>query len=241
MRVIPAVDLLEGNAVQLRGGDPNDRIFESDDPLQEARRWCQQGAERVHIIDLDRALDKGDNMDVIDQILDDCPVPVQVGGGLRGARPIRRLLDEHPDALAVVATRAWENPQWLDHITDEFPGRIIVALEIKQGTIAVKGWTERTKLTLEEGLFRLENQDLGGVLFTDIDREGKLIGPNVDTARRAATELDVPLIVAGGISTVENIRELREAGAWGCVVGTALYTGDLDFQDALQAAQEATA
>lgn len=238
MKVIPAVDILEGKAVQLRGGDPNQRIYESDDPVAEAHRWCEAGAERLHLIDLDRVLKHGDNLDTIHRILDDCPIPVEVGGGLRGARPIRALLEDHPDAMAVVATRAWQDPQWLDHVTDEFPGRIIVALELKHGTIAVRGWTERTKLTLEEGLHRLADLDLGGVLFTDIDREGKLIGPNVETTAKAASELDVPLIASGGITTTENIRELKAAGAWGGVIGTALYTGDLDFQDALAAAKE---
>lgn len=237
MKVIPAVDILEGNAVQLRGGDPNQKIYESDDPIAEADRWCEAGAERIHIVDLDRVLQHGDNEQTIAEIMDACPVPVQIGGGLRGARPIRALLEDHPDAWAVVSTRAWSDPQWLDHLTEEFPGRIVVGLELKQGTIAVRGWTERTKLTLEEGLHRLQGYDLGGVLFTDIDREGKLIGPNIETTRTAVEELDVPVIASGGISTVESIRELKEAGAWGCVIGTALYTGDLDFQDAKEAAQ----
>lgn len=237
MKVIPAVDILEGNAVQLRGGDPNHKIYESDDPVAEADRWCEAGAERIHIVDLDRVLQHGDNEETIAEIMEACPVPVQIGGGLRGARPIRALLEDHPDAWAVVSTRAWSDPQWLDHLTEEFPGRIVVGLELKQGTIAVRGWTERTKLTLEEGLHRLQGYDLGGVLFTDIDREGKLIGPNIETTRTAVEELDVPVIASGGISTVESIRELKEAGAWGCVIGTALYTGDLDFQDAKEAAQ----
>lgn len=238
MKIIPAVDILEGKAVQLRGGDPNQKIYESDDPVAEAHRWLDAGAERLHLIDLDRVLKHGDNDDTIDEILDACPVPIQVGGGLRGARPIRRLLEAHEDAMAVVATRAWQDPQWLDHITDEFPGRVIVALELKHGTIAVRGWTERTKLTLEEGLHRLDGYDLGGVLFTDIDREGKLIGPNVETTGKAADALDVPLIASGGVTTVEHIRELDAVGAWGCVIGTALYTEDLDFQEALEAVQE---
>lgn len=236
MKVIPAVDLLDGKAVQLRGGDPDDRIHESEDPIAEAQRWIDAGAERLHVIDLDRVLDRGDNDDLLHEIIDACPVPVEIGGGLRGARDVRRWLEPHPDAMAVVATRAWQDPQWLDHIVGEFPGRIIVGLELKGGTIAVRGWTERTKLTLEEGLHRLQDYDLGGVLFTDIDREGTLIGPNVDTVEAAAEALDVPLIASGGISTVEHVRKLREAGAWGCVIGTALYTEDLDFEEALEAA-----
>lgn len=237
MKIIPAVDLLDGKAVQLRGGDPDQRLYESPDPIEEAERWVQAGADRLHIVDLDRVLDRGDNTRVIHDLLDACPVPVQVGGGLRGARAIRDLLEEHDRANAVVATRAWQDPAWLDHVTDEFPDRIIVALELKQDTIAVRGWTERTKLTLEEGLHRLQDYPLGGVLFTDIDREGKLIGPNTETTRKAADELDVPLIASGGISTVEHIHDLKEAGAWGCVIGTALYTDELEFEEAKEAAR----
>jgi phosphoribosylformimino-5-aminoimidazole carboxamide ribotide isomerase len=236
VKVIPAVDLLDGKAVQLRGGDPDDRIYESDDPIAEARRWIDQGAQRLHVVDLDRALERGDNDDTVHDLLEEVDVPVQVGGGLRGARPIRDLLDPHPDAWAVVATRAWQDPSWLDHVAEEFPGRVVVGLELKQGTIAVKGWTERTKLTLGEGLHRLQDYDLGGVLFTDVDREGTMVGPNIETVATAAEELDVPLIASGGISDVEHVRALDEAGAGGCVVGTALYTEDLDYQDALEAA-----
>lgn len=236
MKIIPAVDLLNGHAVQLRGGDPETRLYESPHPVQEAQGWIDKGADRLHIVDLDRVLDRGDNTSVIDEILGSTNVPVHVGGGLRGARAIRAFLEEHDRAHAVVATRAWQDPAWLDHVTDEFPDRIIVALELKQGTIAVRGWTERTKLTLEEGLHRLQDYPLSGVLFTDIDREGKLIGPNLETTRKAAEELDVPLIASGGISTTENIQQLKEAGAWGCVIGTALYTGELEFSTALEAA-----
>lgn len=237
MKVIPAVDLLDGNAVQLRGGDPDERLYESPDPVKEAQRWIDAGAERLHIVDLNRVLDRGDNTPLITEILDVADVPIHVGGGLRGARDVRAFLEDRPDAYAVVATRAWTDPAWLDHVTDEFPDRIIVALELKHGTIAVRGWTQRTKLTLEEGLHRLADYPLGGVLFTDIDREGKLIGPNLETATAAARELDVPLIASGGISTVENIHDLKQAGVWGCVIGTALYTGELDLDDAKEAAR----
>lgn len=236
MKIIPAIDLLDGKAVQLLGGDPNRRLFESDDPIAEAHRWWDAGAERIHVIDLSRVLDRGDNNGLVDELLTESPVPVQVGGGLRGLRHIRKILEPHDDASVVVATRAWTDTLWLDHVTEEFPGRVIVALELSKGTIAVKGWTERTKLTLDEGLFRLKGYDLGGVLFTDIDREGKLAGPAIETTRKAAEELDVPLIVSGGISTVEHIEQVRDAGAWGCVIGTALYTGELDFEDALEVA-----
>lgn len=237
MNVIPALDLWNGNAVQLRGGDPEQRLWESDDPLAEAKRWWEAGAEALHLIDLDRVLTgERDNDDIVHELIDASPVPVQVGGGLRGARPIRALLDPHPTAKAIVATRAWKDPPWLDHLTEEFPDRIIVGLELKRGTIAVEGWTERTKLRLEEGLHRIEGYDLGGVLVTDVDREGKLIGPNIETAREAAEQLDVPVIASGGISTVEHVEKLDEAGVDACVIGTALYTGELSFEDALEAA-----
>lgn len=238
MKVIPAIDLWKGKAVQLRGGDPEERIWESDEPLEEARRWCEAGAEAIHIVDLDRVLTESRaNDDLVHELIDSCPVPVQVGGGLRGARYIREILDPHPDAKAIVATRAWKEPAWLDPLVEEFPGRIVVGLELKRGKIAVEGWTERTKLTLEEGLHRLDGHDLGGVLLTDIDREGKLVGPNIDTARTAVRELDVPVIASGGISTVDHLRDLDSAGVDACVIGTALYTGELDFEEALEAVQ----
>jgi len=240
MNVIPAIDILEGQAVQLRGGDPDQRLFESDDPVGHAQRFVDEGAEMLHVIDLGRTLDGYEaSTDIVHEIVEASPVPVQIGGGLRGARAIREFLDPHPDAKAIVATRAWKQPHWLDHLTEEWPERIIVGLELKQGTIAVEGWTERTKLTFAEGLHRIDGLDLGGVLFTDIDREGTMIGPNIDTTREAVEELDVPVIASGGISTTDHIHELEDAGAWGCVIGTALYNGELDFERARQATQEA--
>lgn len=236
MKIVPAIDLYDGQAVQLKGGDPEQRLWESDDPIGEAERWCEAGADALHIVDLDRALGTDrDNDGLVDDIMEACPVPAEVGGGLRGARHIRELLDPHPDAKAAVSTRAWKDRPWLDHLCEEFPGRIIVGLELKRGTIAVEGWTERTKLTLEEGLHRLDGYDLGGVLVTDIDREGTMIGPNVDTVRTAVEELDVPVIASGGISSVDHIEALADAGADAAVIGTALYTGELDFQKAREA------
>lgn len=238
MKIVPALDLYEGRAVQLRGGDPNQRIWESEDPIDEARRWWDAGAQALHLVDLDRVLtDDRNNDELVHEIVEESPVPVEIGGGLRGARTIRQLLDPHPTAKAIVATRAWKEPSWLDHLVEEFPERIIVALELKRGTIAVEGWTERTKLTLEEGLHRLSGYDLGGVLLTDVDREGKMVGPNVATTRQAVEELAVPVIASGGISTVQHLVDLEEAGADAAVIGTALYTGELDFQDALQAVE----
>lgn len=237
MKVIPAIDLWKGKAVQLRGGDPEDRIWESDDPLGHAENWIDQGAEALHVIDLDRVLTEDrNNDDIVAEIVESTDVPVEIGGGLRGARHIRELLDPNPSAKAIVATRAWKDRPWLDHLVDEFPGRIVVGLELKRGKIAVEGWTERTKLTLDEGLHRLEGYDLGGVLVTDIDREGKMVGPNIDTAKTAVEELDVPVIVSGGISHVDHIREMAAADVDACVIGTALYTDELDFQEAQEAA-----
>jgi phosphoribosylformimino-5-aminoimidazole carboxamide ribotide isomerase len=236
MKIVPAIDLYEGQAVQLRGGDPEQRIWESDDPVGEAERWCEAGAEALHIVDLDRALGtERDNDDIVADLIDACSVPVQVGGGLRGARRIRELLEPHGQARVIVATRAWKDRPWLDHLCEEFPGRIVVGLELKRGKIAVEGWTERTKLTLEEGLHRLDGYDLGGVLVTDIDREGKMVGPNIETVEKAVDELDVPVIASGGISTPEHLADLAQAGVDAAVIGTALYTGELDFEEALEA------
>lgn len=236
MKIIPAVDLLDGKAVQLQGGNPDHLLWEREDPVQVAADWWKQGADQLHIIDLSRALDRGDNWPLIEQILDQAQGPVTVGGGLRTTHDLAGIFEAHEEGHAVVATKAWRDPLWLEHIVEAWPGHIWVALELKRGTIAVSGWTERLKLTLEEGLHRLSGLELGGVLFTDVDREGRMGGPNLDSTARAVEALDVPVIVSGGISTAEHIRQARETGADGCIIGTALYTGDLDFQDALEAA-----
>lgn len=237
MILIPAIDILDGRPVQLQGGDPTERLWEGEDAVREAQRWWDLGAERLHVIDLERVLRNRDSAPLIQEILKSAQGPVQVGGGLRTAGALREILDVRDDATAVVATRAWRDPDWLDHISTEFPGRIIAALELKGGTITVRGWTKRLTLTLDEGLHRLAGLDLAGVLFTDVDREGRKGGPNLESTARAVEILEVPLIVSGGVSTVEHVASLAEAGAWATIVGTALYTGELDFKEAKEAAK----
>ncbi|MDX1610963.1 MAG: HisA/HisF-related TIM barrel protein [Candidatus Thermoplasmatota archaeon] len=238
MKVIPAVDLLDGKAVQLRGGIPEQRLWEHDDPVAVAQDWWDQGAEHLHVVDLGNALNMGENTELIQAILAEAQGPVTVGGGLRTTTQMRAIFDAHPEALAVVATRAWRDPLWLDHITEAWPQRVVVALELKHGTIAVSGWTERLKLTLEEGIFRLVDLPIGGMLFTDVDREGRMKGPNTETARQACEALDAPVYVSGGVSTLENVRDVARAGAAGCIIGTAFYTGALDLAEAQAAARE---
>ena len=237
MIVVPAIDILEDRAVQLRGGDPSDLLWEGGVPAEEATRWWDAGAERLHVVDLTRVLGRGSSSGLIRDVLAQARGPVAVGGGLRTTADLEEVLDRRDDATVVVATRAWREPDWLDHITIQWPGRVVVALELKGGRIAVRGWTQRLTLTLDEGLHRLAGLDLAGVLFTDVDREGQLIGPNIGSAARAVDDLDVPLIVSGGIKTVEHIREARDAGAHAVVVGTALYNGDLDLKQAQEAAR----
>lgn len=237
MIVIPAIDILGGNAVQLRGGDPQDLVWEGGEPAAEAQRWWDAGAERLHVVDLDKVLRNVDSMPVIREILKGARGPVSVGGGLRTASALGEILDTREDATVVVATRAWRDADWLDHISTEWPGRVVVALELKQGTITVRGWTKRLTLTLDEGIHRLVGLKLAGVLFTDVDREGQRRGPNVESAARAVDNLDVPLIVSGGVSRLEHVEALRDAGAEACIVGTALYTGELDLKEAQEAAR----
>ena len=229
--VVPAVDVQDGQVVQLVGGERGTGK-EYGDPVESARRWVQEGAETLHLVDLDGAFEgERKNAPAVEAVLEAVDADVQVGGGIRTARDACSLLDLGVDRV-ILGTAAVENPNIVGAISEDFPGSVMVSLDSKGGEVVVSGWTEGTGLDPAEAAARFEEAGAGAILFTDVDVEGQLTGVRRDPVRRVVEAVDVPVVASGGVSTLEDVRALKEVGAAAVVVGTALYEGRFTLEEA---------
>lgn len=227
MIAIPAVDLREGACVQLVGGDVAAERVRLPDPAAVARRWRDAGFRALHVVDLDAAFDRGNNQPAIEQILALQDLAVSVGGGVRDLVRAATLLRAGA-ARVVVGTRAVEDPEWLAALTEAWPGRIIVAADVRDRTVVTRGWATTSGVLVGDLLARIAALPLAGVLVTAVHQEGRLAGPDVALVAECARVSRHPCIASGGITTLEDLRALADAGAAAAVLGMALYTGRLD-------------
>jgi phosphoribosylformimino-5-aminoimidazole carboxamide ribotide isomerase len=232
---IPAVDIRGGHCVRLVEGDFTRETRYADDPVEMARHWAAQGAQRLHVVDLDGARDGvSANADVIRRLLSAVTIPVQVGGGVRSVGTAQALLDDGADRV-VIGTAAAEHPEtlgeWVEMLGAE---RLVVGVDARQGYVATRGWRRATELQTLTFCQSLARAGVRRVLYTDVGRDGRLNGPDVEGTRAIARVLGV--IGSGGVATVEDLRALAQAGAEAAIVGTALYEGRLALSDALGAA-----
>jgi phosphoribosylformimino-5-aminoimidazole carboxamide ribotide isomerase len=231
--VIPAVDMQDGQVVQLVGGERGTETTYGD-PVETAREWVDRGAETLHLVDLDGAFDgERVNVTAIGRVVKACEVTVQLGGGIRTADDATDLLEQGVDRV-ILGTAAVESPELVARIGDEYPGRVVVSLDAKGGEVVVSGWTEGTGLDPAKAARQYEQRGAGAVLFTDVDVEGRLDGVRTGPLERVADAVEIPVVASGGVTSLADIQALREAGASAVVVGTALYEG----QFTLEAAQK---
>jgi len=229
VRAVPAVDVKGGRCVQLVGGRPEEERISLPDPESVARRWWSLGFRDLHVVDLDAALGHGHNRAVVARILASTEAQAQVGGGVRDQDAVAELLGRGA-ARVVVGTRAVTDPGWLDEVARAHPGRIMVAADVRDGKVLVRGWTEDTGTPVEALLDHLANLPVAGVLCTDVSREGRLEGIDRAGVRRLLRASSRPVWISGGISTLEELAFLADAGAEGAVLGMALYEGVLEAE-----------
>jgi phosphoribosylformimino-5-aminoimidazole carboxamide ribotide isomerase len=230
--VIPAVDMQDGEVVQLVQGERGTETRYGD-PVEAAKRWVAAGARTLHLVDLDGAFEgERVNAPAVEAIVDAVDVPIQLGGGIRTADDALSLLDHGVDRV-ILGTAAVENPDIVRDIGDERPGGVVVSLDAKGDEVVVSGWTEGTGLDPVEAAERYEGLGAGAILFTDVDVEGKLVGVRTDRIERLAAAVDIPIIASGGVATLDDVRACREAGAAAVVVGTALYEGAFSLPEAM--------
>lgn len=234
MMVIPAVDLRGGRCVRLLQGRPEAETVFAEDPVAAARRWADQGAPRLHVVDLDGAFaGTPKQVGLVEAITGAIPVPVEAGGGLRNLDAVDTLLAAGA-RWAMLGTRAALDPQFLTEACRRFPGRIIVALDASDGRIAVDGWRRLLDLRAAELAERARDAGAAEILYTDIARDGTQSGPNLAGTEALARAAGLPVLASGGAGSLEDLKRLKAIpGVIGAVVGRALYTGAVDLSQAL--------
>ncbi|MEB3358394.1 MAG: 1-(5-phosphoribosyl)-5-[(5-phosphoribosylamino)methylideneamino]imidazole-4-carboxamide isomerase [Synechococcales bacterium] len=238
MDVIPAIDLLDGHCVRLYQGDYDQSQVFSEDPVAVAQQWVEQGASRLHLVDLDGAkVGHPVNGEAIAHIVRAVPVPVQVGGGLRDRQSVAQLLELGVERT-ILGTIAVEQPDLVTQLCEEFPGQISVGIDARNGQVATRGWLETSEVEAVSLAQRMAQQGVASIIYTDIHRDGTLSGPNQEALRELAEAVSVPVIASGGIRSLTDLLSLlalEPAGVQGAIVGRALYVGTLSLREALNA------
>ena len=246
MLIIPAIDLKDGQCVRLKQGIMEDATVFSDNPGNMAKHWLEQGAQRLHLVDLDGAFaGKPKNEVIIREIVEtiDNNIPIQLGGGIRDLETIDRYLD-YGITYVIIGTAAVKIPGFLQDACDAFPGSILVGLDAKDGKVAVNGWSKITGHDVIDLAKKFEGYGVEAVIYTDIGRDGMLNGVNVKATVELANELMVPVIASGGITNLDDVKtlcEIEHEGIIGAITGRAIYEGSLNFREAQQLADKMSA
>ncbi|MCT4625921.1 1-(5-phosphoribosyl)-5-[(5-phosphoribosylamino)methylideneamino]imidazole-4-carboxamide isomerase [Halodesulfovibrio sp.] len=236
MIIFPAVDIKGGQAVRLKQGKADQETVFSSDPVAMAKKWQEQGGKWLHVIDLDGAF-SGEpvNRDLIQNICSSVSMPVQLGGGIRDLETAKAYLDAGVSRL-IIGTIALTEPELFGSICKAFPGKIGVSLDAEGGVLKTKGWVEDSGQTIYDVLPRLEEQGVAFIIYTDIDRDGMQTGVNLPALTKLAQTASVPVIAAGGVATLDDIKALypltKDANLQGAISGKAIYTGTLDLKEA---------
>ena len=238
MDVIPAIDLLDGQCVRLVQGDyARSEVF-SRDPVQMAQAWVAHGATRLHLVDLNGARTGTPyHLEVIGRIIEVVGIPVQVGGGIREAATVAQLLDLGADRV-ILGTVAVKQPELCRQWCADYPGKIWVSVDARGGQVAVAGWQETTGLAVDALVQDWVDAGVAGLIYTAIERDGTLTGPDMDGLRGLLAQVSVPVLASGGVGSMMDLLSLlalEPLGLAGVIIGKALYTGDIDLRHALQA------
>ncbi len=244
MILIPAIDLKGGKCVRLVQGDMEKDTIYSDDPLSMAARWVDEGAKRLHVVDLDGAFGGAPvNRQVIHEIASTFPnVEIQAGGGIRDEDTIQSYLDAGV-SYVILGTKAVTAPHFVSDVCIEFPKHIIVGLDVRDGKVAIDGWSKLSRHDAIDLALQFENDGVEAIIYTDIGRDGMMMGLNIESTAALARELKIPVIASGGVTNLEDIRALADVaddGVVGAIIGKAIYEGTLDFSEAQRLANELT-
>ena len=244
MLIIPAIDLKEGKCVRLRQGRMEDNTVYSDDPVTMAKKWIDAGAKRLHLVDLDGAFSgKPENGNIIEKIAQAIPdVPIQIGGGIRNTTTVKSYIDAGV-SYAIIGTKAVETPEFIAELCQAHPGHIIVGLDAKNGKVATDGWANVSAHSLIDMAKQFETDGIEAIIYTDINRDGMQTGVNIESTVKLAESINIPVIASGGITNLDDIRELCQvasSGIMGAITGRAIYEGSLDFSAGQQLADSLT-
>ncbi len=232
--VIPALDIKDRKCVQLQGGDPDKRLVEISNPVDVALKWQSLGAKRLHLIDLDMAIHERDvNQELVAEIIRRLDIPVQYGGGIRSYSQAAEILNLGAEKV-IIGTLALSKPEVVERLAEDFgKSRIVVAIDSKDGYVVVKGWQEKTRFRASEIAQRF-TEYADEFLFTNVNVEGRLSGIDAEVVEEVVQACEGRVIVSGGISSLSDIERIKSMGARGVVIGSALYTGKIDFAEAIK-------
>jgi len=236
MILYPAIDLKDGQAVRLVHGDMEQTTVFNDDPAAQARVFVDAGCQWLHLVDLNGAFAGAPvNAAPVEAILKACPVPAQLGGGIRDMKTIETWIDKGL-ARVILGTVAVENPDLIREAAREFPGKVAVGLDARNGFVATKGWAEETDIQVTDLAKSFEDAGIAAIIYTDILRDGAMKGPNIAATEALARAVDIPVIASGGVSSMDDLTALKETGVIsGAISGRALYDGAIDLAEALSA------
>ncbi|HJT24760.1 MAG TPA: 1-(5-phosphoribosyl)-5-[(5-phosphoribosylamino)methylideneamino]imidazole-4-carboxamide isomerase [bacterium] len=241
MYVIPAIDIRKGRCVRLVQGDLRDETVYSQEPVSVAKLWKLKGAKRLHVIDLDGAFSgKLANLDYVKDIIKATDLKVQVGGGIRDLKTIEKVLSIGVD-FVILGTSAVQNKDFVKDAVKEYGKSIIAGIDAKKGFVAIKGWKQVTKVNAVDLAKEMVELGVGQIIFTDIQRDGMLEGPNFKSTKELSKAVKVPVIISGGMSgykDIEHAKRLEKYGITSVIIGKALYTGKIDLKQAIKIAKE---
>ena len=237
MILFPAIDLYDKKAVRLYKGDYRNMTVYSENPIEIARYFQAAGATHIHTVDLEGAKDgTTPNLRIVEQIVRETGLFVEIGGGIRSMDTVKRYLDAGVSRI-ILGTAAVNDPDFLEKAVGAHPGKIAVGADVKDGCIAIKGWLETADVTLDAFLKNMEALGIQNVICTDISRDGAMRGTNLELYRTLSQKYAMDITASGGVSTLEDIRELRGMELYGAIIGKAYYTGAIDLKEALEVAK----
>lgn len=238
MNIFPAIDLIDGCAVRLLRGDYSQKTVYSDNPVEVAKSFRDAGAEYIHIVDLDGARDGSNaNIEVVRAIVKESGLKAEIGGGIRSVEAIEKYLDLGVMRV-ILGTAAVTDSEFLENAVKTYGEKVAVGVDIKDGRVAIKGWTETSQLDCFGFCHTLENLGVKTVICTDISKDGVMSGTNIDLYKKLSAEFKMDIVASGGVSSIENVRTLAQMNMYGAILGKALYTGSIDLREAIAVASE---
>ena len=237
MIVFPAIDLYDKKAVRLYKGDYNQMTVYSENPIDVARDFEKKGAKFIHMVDLEGAKDgTTPNLDIVSQVANETSLFVEIGGGIRDMATVEKYLSAGVGRV-ILGTAAVTNPEFLKEAVKKYGDKIAVGADVKDGYIAIKGWLEKSEKTLEDFLCDMQNIGVKYIICTDISKDGAMRGTNLELYKKLSQKYSMNITASGGVSSLDDVKKLREMNIYGAIIGKAYYIGAIDLKDALEAAK----
>lgn len=236
MQIWPAIDLRGGKCVRLVQGDYDRETVFGDNPAEMARRWVDEGAEHLHLVDLDGARDGHlANREAVSAIVSAVNIPCEIGGGIRDEDSIKALLEIGIERL-VIGTKAIKQPDWFRDVCRRYPDKLALGIDARNGRVATDGWLETSDVAATDLAGQFADEPIAAIIYTDIAKDGMMSGPNIAAMKEMNESTDIPVIASGGVTTASDVQRLAEVNMAGCIIGRTLYEGKLTLKDALAAA-----